>query len=202
MTPGTIRWDQVHERLRASEAALRDALSDNHTRQQETLRKRAELLADEKAEAQPAHASVTTRASVLIFRLGTERYALELDHLTEVLPYHGCARVPGAVPGFLGVVNIRGELRPVADLARIVSAGAEDRRGNGQAFLLMLRRNAGGTVGVKVDELESLAELPAGDPTPARHGRFIRGLLPGGLLLLDPDAALDAVFPREESRSQ
>ena len=193
-TPSAIRWDKVHERLRASEAALQDALSENPARREDTLRKRAELLAAERVDVQPTAKGV----AVLIFRLGMERYALELDHLTEVLPYRGCARVPGAPPEFLGVVNVRGELRPVADLGRIVSGADEGEPRDGPGFLLMLRRKAG----VKVDELESLGELPAGNLTPAPHGHFVRGLLPGGLLLLDINAALNAVFPCEESRSQ
>src|SRR5437868_115370 len=64
--------------------------------------------------------TVSQTLPVLIFALGEERYAIELSALAEVLPLRGCTSVPGAPSAVLGVMNVRGEIRPVADLRRIL----------------------------------------------------------------------------------
>jgi len=62
-----------------------------------------------------------------------------------VLPFAPCAPVPGAPPQFLGVINLRGELRAVVDLARLLVPSAD---GNSDSeFVLMLRRGSSACTG-------------------------------------------------------
>lgn len=53
----------------------------------------------------------------LTFRIGQEYFGLELEQTREILEYTGVTEVP-LMPNFLsGVINLRGEMVPVIDLA-------------------------------------------------------------------------------------
>lgn len=53
----------------------------------------------------------------LTFRIGSEQYGLELSQTREIIEYGGITAVP-LMPNFLrGVINLRGEVVPVIDLA-------------------------------------------------------------------------------------
>jgi len=53
----------------------------------------------------------------LTFRIGSEHYGLELSQTREIIEYGGITEVP-LMPNFLrGVINLRGEVVPVIDLA-------------------------------------------------------------------------------------
>lgn len=53
----------------------------------------------------------------LTFNIGAEHYGLELSQTREIIEYSGITEVP-LMPNFLrGVINLRGEVVPVIDLA-------------------------------------------------------------------------------------
>ena len=53
----------------------------------------------------------------LTFRIGKEYFGIELEQTREILEYTGVTEVP-LMPKFLsGVINLRGEMVPVIDLA-------------------------------------------------------------------------------------
>lgn len=53
----------------------------------------------------------------LTFRIGHENYGLELSQTREIIEYNGITEIP-LMPNFLrGVINLRGEVVPVIDLA-------------------------------------------------------------------------------------
>lgn len=61
--------------------------------------------------------SVEIIKQYLTFRIGNENYGLELSQTREIIEYSGITEVP-LMPNFLrGVINLRGEVVPVIDLA-------------------------------------------------------------------------------------
>jgi purine-binding chemotaxis protein CheW len=56
----------------------------------------------------------------LLLPLGAELYALELTTVREVVPAPVITPLPGAAPALLGVINLRGEVVPVFDTARLL----------------------------------------------------------------------------------
>lgn len=182
-----IDWTQVRNRLEASGLALEAALSENAERIRVVYRQRARRLAGADANRKP----VSPGLPALRFRLGRERYAIELAELAEVLPYRGCIPVPGASPLFRGVINLRGDLRAVIDLGRAIAAGPSADSG----FILLLRRQ----MGLLVDEIEDLAEIRPEELSQPVPGRYLRGLGPANLMLLDAGALLSAVLSQKES---
>lgn len=66
---------------------------------------------------QKKNVSQTVSKQFLTFRIGNEHYGLELSQTREIIEYSGITEVP-LMPSFLrGVINLRGEVVPVIDLA-------------------------------------------------------------------------------------
>ena len=190
MKESRVNWEQVRIRLRASEAALEDVLSESPERIEAAYRRRAVRLANRKPEYKP----VSTGLPVLIFWLAQERHAIELKEVAEVLPFAGCTPVPGSPPRFLGVINLRGELRAVLDLSRLLGCSESMNRDSG--FVLVLRRT-GREIGVKVDSIEELREIRTEELTPPVPGSYVRRLASETLVLLDMDQVLAGAFSKE-----
>jgi len=183
MTKTRINWEEVRKQLRAGELALEESLSENPARIQAVFRKRAEQLAQRTATQTPS-------ISVLIFALQAERYAIPLKELAEVLPLRECTPVPGTPPEYLGVINRHGELRPVLDLARIISpqSGVETQT---PGFVLMLRK-PGPQIGLRVDRVEGLRDISAQQTDNAWQGNYATKIAGEPLLLLDLPRVLGA----------
>lgn len=188
-----VDWPLVHVRLEADALALEQVLTPSPSRIEEAYRSRAVRLAQANPQQRgPARPGLP----VLVFRVGPERYAMEIQHLAEVLPLGYFAPIPRSPAQFLGVVSVRGELRAVVDLQHLLglSEGAANRSG----FILLLRAHAGGEqLGLKVDRIEELCEIRTEDLANPDSGRFAIGLSGGGLSLLRLDRVLESVFNGE-----
>ena len=161
---------------------------------EEVFRRRARQLARRR--------TVSTRAAtraVLVFALGAERYGIELSDLLEVLPYTGCTAVPGAPDCVLGVLNVRGDIRPVVDLRRLL--GVDVAQSGSAGYLLMLRHESGAT-GVTVDALEGVRQVDATEflSADARGAtvpgsRCVKALTADTVIVIDTRATLSQVGP-------
>lgn len=188
MSRTTIHWEEIHRRLQTSEETLRRVLSEDAATIKSVYRERAVQL------ARPPKQKVADGTAALIFLIGGEHYALPLQELAEVLPFHGCTPVPGSSPLILGVIDLRGEIRPLINLARVLSAAASTDSG----AVLVLRR----PIALKVDGIEDLREIRREEVAPAAPGKFAQVLTSGTLAVLDLEAVLSAVLPRKESRTR
>jgi purine-binding chemotaxis protein CheW len=193
MKRANIDWGQVQERLRINELALEEVLVPNPERVQEAYRRRAVRLARVELNGVPASPGFPA----LVFRLGQERYAIEMKELAEVLPFVRCVPVPGGSRLFSGVINLRGELRAVLDLGKLLTPS--DSGNSETGFVLMLRR-PGKEIGLKVDHIEEIREIRPEELMSPPQGTYGKGLVSGTLTLLSVDAVLKAVFSKEELR--
>jgi purine-binding chemotaxis protein CheW len=186
------KWDLVRERLKAVDAHLEKSFMPDPGLLKSVYQRRAVQLAQRKTDD-----ALSKTFPVLAFHLGQERYAIEVSELSEVFSYGNCTPVPGAPDGLLGVINLRGEIRAVADLARIL--GLQKAEPATAGYVLMLRRQDG-VLGVKVDRIEQVLEidpavLSSGDATSSViHSPFVKGLTADTLILIDVAAALSHLF--------
>jgi chemotaxis signal transduction protein len=194
MKPAGIDWERVRSRLRASELALEEARAESPERIEAAYRQRAVRLAKVQGELEP----VSTGLPVLVFRLAQERYAIELHEVAEALPFARCTPAPGSPPQFRGVINLRGELRAVVDLSRLLALSENGDRDAG--FVLMLRRQ-GREIGLKVDRIEEVREIRPEELSVPAQGNYVKGIASGTLMLLSVEAVLAEVFSKEESLS-
>jgi purine-binding chemotaxis protein CheW len=175
-----IDWEVARERLAEGNAALERALNADPQRLDRVLRQRAAQLA-QRTDSQQAGEVLP----VLVFALGGERYAVELGELAEVLPFENCTPIPDAPPEYAGVINLRGEIRLVVDLARLLQLPAE----SGAADHVLLLRGNGQKVGLKTGPVEGIRPLPlaelsdTAEDAPEHAAPFLRGLT-GDLIAL------------------
>ena len=188
MSQTTIRWEEVRRRIQISQDSLGEALSESPERINSVFRQRAAQL----AKAHAAHKPTAKGIPSLVFRLGQERYAIALKELAEVLAYQGCTPVPGMSQPFLGVINVRGELRPVIDLARVLSGDPSIDSG----AVLILRRQAA----LKVDAIEDLREIRSDELERPVQGQYVNAFSSGTLGLLDVETVLSTLLFPKESR--
>ncbi len=147
--------------------------------------------------AQPEQAN-----QFLSFSLAGSDYGVPILKVREILSYEGATPVPGTPPSIRGVVNVRGSVVPVVDLAVKFGRGATDA--TKRTCILVVDAVSGGealTVGLRAAAVTEVVELGAGDvEPPPSFGTGVRvdyllGLGKTGagfVLLLDIDRVLSA----------
>ena len=183
----SIDWDDVKQRLHASQLALEKALSPGPERTEAIYRERAEQLAKREGDA----GSPSTASRMLVFNLGRERYAIDFNAIVELLPFANCTAVPSGPPELLGVINVHGEIRSVVDLGRLLALAEEEGRSPGYVLLV---RHRDLEVGLRVSAIDKIQTFASGQLAAACESdtgsslRYTQGLAVGGLRLLNAEA--------------
>jgi len=165
----------------------------------------------------PDHAAEDERPRVLLIRLAGVTYALPIGRVREVIRPRQLTPVPGAPPLALGLMNVRGMVCTVLDLARLLrdmtvrDEGGPARddlasgvRGDLPASVVLLEHR-GRAVGVAVDVVLGVHPVD-GDGTPlGQDGSAVpdRRVQVGEdrVPLLDPDLLLaHAMLSSEDGR--
>lgn len=121
---------------------------------QEVLRDRAQSLARE---------TVTEEANdlmgILLFRLDEEWYSVSVDDVREIYQEYVVTSVP-CTPDFIqGVVNIRGEIISVTDVAMLMRLGSVVPVENENPPAIVIQNDICATAMV-VDEIGDITEIP------------------------------------------
>ena len=136
----------------------------------------------------------------LTFQVGGEEYGVGILGVREIMEYAGATRVPHAPAAVRGVINIRGSVVPVVDLA--LKFGLPASVATKRSCVVILEVNLGGealVMGVLADAVSQVIDLAADDiaPPPAFGSRvrveFLQGMARtdrGLILLLDMDRLL------------
>ena len=113
---------------------------------------------------------------LVVFRLGAEEYGIPISQVKEIIQYKGATRLP-QTPDFMeGVINLRGKVIPVIELAKkfgLADSSGADRRA-------VIIETDGQEIGVIVDEVTEVIRLqdsaiePA--PTMMASNDYIRGI--------------------------
>jgi purine-binding chemotaxis protein CheW len=182
-----IDWDAAKQQLLNAEAALEKALTADAEQIDDVYRRRAAQMAKRHAERTTSVRTIT----VLVFSLGVETYGLPVTDLAEVLPWAGCTPVPRAAAEIEGIINLRGELRSVIDLHRLLSLPpAADE----SACCILMLRNGRDVLGLKVgpvEKVQALREDHLASPeitTTDGSSSYVQGLSPDKVIVLNPTA--------------
>ena len=145
---------------------------------------------------------ITEATQYLTFSLGEENFALEIARVHEVMDYTNITKVP-RMPEFLrGVINLRGNVVPVADLRLKLGMSATERTVN--TCIVIVEINIDGDlidIGVLTDSVQEVLDLdPSQIEPPPRLGtkinaEFIRGMGKQDdrfLIILDIDKVLSS----------
>jgi len=119
----------------------------------------------------------------LTFALRGEMFAIGILHIKEILEYGQLTSVP-MMPDFIrGVINLRGAVAPVVDLAARFGGARSDITKRSCIVIMEVTTEEGQQViGVVVDSVSEVLEIPASEiePTPAFGAKiradFISGM--------------------------
>jgi chemotaxis signal transduction protein len=95
---------------------------------------------------------------VVVCRVGSERFAIPVSAVREVVATPPRARIPGVSPAVRGIANVRGSLITTLSGPALLGFPADVR-----AEWLLLLTGWRGRVGIEVDEVEDLFALEAQD---------------------------------------
>jgi purine-binding chemotaxis protein CheW len=126
----------------------------------------------------------------VLFRLGGERFGLPLGAVREVVvPQPPFARVPRVSDAVRGVMNLRGRVVAVVDLAELMGLAPQPlEAGRGHVLILDHGKRA---LGLLVGGVLGVEAVP---PPEAGGGELVRGLTSasfGAVTLLGPEALQD-----------
>jgi purine-binding chemotaxis protein CheW len=120
----------------------------------------------------------------LVVEAGGQRFAWELTAIREIVPARAVTRLPGSPEWVLGLLNLRGAVLTVVDLA--ARLGLVSGVGASVVVLDVNER----TFGVRVDLVRSVANAEDALVEPVEAARAADGLVMGMVRLAEGPAAL------------
>jgi len=138
----------------------------------------------------------TMERQLVVFRLGEETYAVDIEMIREIIQLQPITRVPGTAHSIEGVINLRGSIIPVVDLRkrfRLVSIE------HGQETRIVVVDCNNQEVGVIVDSVTQVLRINvdsiqhASDVFSEEHLDHIKGIVKLHdelVILLDMDLVL------------
>ena len=123
--------------------------------------------------------AATALPRYLVARAGGQRVAWEMSAVREIIPARAGTRLPGAPDWVIGLLNLRGAVVTVMDLAGRLALPA----GAGQSVIVL--EIDGRAMGVRVDAVESVASAEDTRVEPVEAARAAAGLVAGVVRLQD-----------------
>jgi purine-binding chemotaxis protein CheW len=135
----------------------------------------------------------TTR-QLVIFSLGTEEYALPITRVQEIIRYSEPRSVASHQAWIRGVINLRGRIVPVCDLAQRLGLPTE----RADSAKIVIVETEIGTAGVIVDEVEEVLTVEESqlDAVPTADTDYVEAIATIGdrlVILLNPDGLFAGV---------
>jgi purine-binding chemotaxis protein CheW len=141
--------------------------------------------------------SAGERGQFVAFRIGDQRYCVDIMSVREIRVTSTITPLPGAPEFVRGVINLRGTIVPVCDLrSRFGQGMTELSRGHAIVIVSI----AGRLTGLLVDEVCDIVEAAAAEMAPvpetdsSRRNPFFNGLITkvdGMLIMVSLDCLMD-----------
>jgi purine-binding chemotaxis protein CheW len=179
-----LDFEQARKRMERALASI-ESTAASPAELESVYRQRAEWLARPLDSGEDE-----TAGQIVIFRLDNARYALPLNSVVEVIARPRITPTPGAPPEVAGLIQVRGEVRVVWNLQRILGLPSSHESGANPAALLL--RLAGGEPGVLVDEVEDIRAVPDKQRCPEPQDSVMSAWMTADLVTV---LSVDALFP-------
>ncbi len=95
---------------------------------------------------------------LVVFKIGNEEFGVEIAQVREIVRLLEITYMPKAPEFIEGVVNLRGQIVPIIDLAKRMSVKGQERGENTRIVIIEIQDN---TVGMIVDSVSEVLRLPA-----------------------------------------
>lgn len=145
--------------------------------------------------------SVAARTQYLSFAIASEEYAVDILRVREIIEYDTLTRVPAMPPAVRGVINLRGRVVPVVDLAARFGMPPLPITRRSCIVLVEVAGETPLVVGIITDAVSQVLELAPDDLEPppafgtAIGAEFLDGMSEAGkkfVMVLNVDRALAA----------
>ncbi|NLD27757.1 MAG: purine-binding chemotaxis protein CheW [Myxococcales bacterium] len=124
--------------------------------------------------------SVSEELQLVVFRLADEEFALDISQVREIIRMQEITPMPKAPDFITGVLNLRGQIVAVMDLAQRFAIKNSLRTDIARIIIVEVGDSK---IGLIVDEVPEVIRMPLNDmePTPAMieskvHAEFIKGV--------------------------
>jgi purine-binding chemotaxis protein CheW len=119
--------------------------------------KRREGFVDEEAEQRAAD----VQFELLTFILAGEQYAVDIEHLVEIVTPRAITRVPNANEGIVGIISLRGTIVTVVDARRKLKH-PPSKNGDHPDRRIIVVEKGGETLGFEVDRVLRVVKTDPG----------------------------------------
>ena len=172
-----VDWDSIHRVLEAADERLKhiDDLSDEAL--EKALAQRAAIIARRVDEQDLGEVM-----EIVVAQMGRELYGIEVQHVFDIRPVQNITRVPRVPPWVSGVVNLRGRIMSVLDLARYLNLQAAENADE-QSRRLIVAETPTMELSILVDNVLSVEPVPLSmiqEATEAIRGiraEYVKGLV-------------------------
>jgi len=171
-----LEWDSIWESLNWSD--------DNQT--QDRLLERLQQRAEQYAVPTKSNDQETDALQMLSFQLGDEVYAIPVKYIIGVRITGRITRVPSVPDYYLGVVNVRGQIRSVFDLRRWFNLPASKEVP--KEMILVGTQNT--TLAFVVDHVDGIVQIPKAQIENFELS-YAQGITPNKQVILDIEAIFD-----------
>jgi len=187
---GGVDWGNLHRRLDASEAALKQRLSPSPEETRRILRARARsLAAGDRSEA----TSPDLLLEVVEFVLGPEHYGIESSHIREIYPLSEFTPVPCTPAFVLGLVNVRGQILSIINIKKLFDLPEKGLTDLNKVIIVHANHMelgilADAVLGVRPIAMEELR--PALPTLTGIRAEYLKGITKDPLVVLDVEKIL------------
>ena len=148
---------------------------------------------------------VTTEAGtnewqLVVFVLGEQTFAINVDKTREILRWPGCRAIPDAPVALIGITSVRGEVLPMVDLR--IFLGIQPTTPLEQSKVIIAEFNEV-KLGFVVDAVERIYRIKSEDLDASMTGKYLGDWIlyvikrdSRNVLLLDYEAIVQTISPQ------
>lgn len=115
---------------------------------------------------------------MVLFQLGSDRYAIDCKHVVEIIPLVTLKSVPHAPAHIAGLFNYRGSVVPVVDVRQLIQ-GSPCRAHLSTRIIMADYGRVIGLLAERVSEVREKPSTPLTAPIPIASTPFMGGIIPG-----------------------
>jgi len=142
----------------------------------------------------------TNEWQVVVFFLGDQSFAINVDKTREILRWPGCRVIPDTPSAMIGITSVRGEVLPMVDLRVFLSIGAKNELEHCKVIIAEFNEVK---LGFVVDAVERIYRISSEDLDSSLTGKYLGDWIlyvikrdERNVLLLDYEAIVQTISPQ------
>lgn len=116
-------------------------------------------------------AAMSAESQIVVFSLGSEYFGVDIAGVREIVRFEGCRNLPGAPAFIRGIINLRGELVTLVDLATRFSM-APSSIADDQRKVVIVQQGAR-QIGIVVDGVSEILRVAEEEIRPVEELAFM-----------------------------